>query len=67
MYAVAQRAPQTVRPREILLGALDWAVAQHPVLTLTAAMVLMGTGMVLAVTMGTVICILPIALLMGWI
>lgn len=67
MYAAAQRPAQAVRPREILLGAFDRAMAWHPVLTLTAAMMLMGTGMVLAAAMGTVTCILPIALLMGWI
>lgn len=67
MYAVAPKTAQTVRPREILLDLLDRALARHPVLTLTAAMAVMGTGMVLAVAMGTVICILPIALLMGWI
>lgn len=64
MYAAAQRPAQIVRTQAI---PLDRVLARHPVLTLTAAMVLTGAGMLLAVTSATVICILPIALLMGWI
>ena len=52
--------------REWLERAVEQSFFRHPVLMLTAFMLVMGVGMLLAVAAFTLIPALPMGLLLGW-
>ena len=52
--------------RERLERAVEQSFFRHPVLMLTAFMLAMGIGMLLAVAAFTLILALPLGLLLGW-
>lgn len=52
--------------REWLERAVEQSFFRHPVLMLTASMLVMGVGMLLAVAAFTLILALPLGLLLGW-
>lgn len=52
--------------RERLERAVEQSFFRHPVLMLTASMLVMGVGMLLAVAAFTLILVLPLGLLLGW-
>ena len=45
---------------------MEQSFFRHPVLMLTASMLVMGVGMLLAVAAFTLILALPLGLLLGW-
>ena len=51
---------------ESLERAVEQSFFRHPVLMLTAFMLAMGIGMLLAVAAFTLILALPLGLLLGW-
>lgn len=52
--------------RERLERAVEQIIFKHPILALTASMLVMGVGMLLAVSAFTLILALPMGLLLGW-
>ena len=53
--------------RERLERAVEQIIFKHPILALTASMLVMGVGMLLAVSTFTLILTLPLGLLLGWL
>ncbi|BDF66947.1 hypothetical protein AAEU42_02210 [Pseudoflavonifractor phocaeensis] len=63
--ALVWRTERT-RPRLRAGDLLAAGLAGHPVLTLAAALLLTGAGMLAAVCLLTLSCVLPLGLLLGW-
>ena len=53
--------------KEWLKQAVEQIFFKHPILALTASMLVMGVGMLLAVSTFTLILTLPLGLLLGWL
>ena len=60
-----RRTKQVKTPRSAA-AQLEKALLRHPVVTFAAALVLSGCGMVLAVTLTTLLCVLPLGFFFGW-
>ena len=53
--------------KEWLKRAVEQIFFKHTILALTASMLVMGVGMLLAVSTFTLILTLPLGLLLGWL
>ena len=63
--ARAYGAPAARSRRVVPAQVLEWGLTRHPLLTYTAALLLVGFGLVAAVCAATFTVALPLALLFG--
>lgn len=63
---VSHRRTKQVKTLRSAAAQIERALIRHPVVTFTAALVLTGCGMVLAVTLTTLLFVLPLGFFFGW-